>query len=159
MEFEYKAVSPSGEVVTETGEATTRIDMIKTLKDKGYTLLDLKEVSDEVLKKTITGNINFSLEFGVSEKCLVLFTRQFAATLNAGILILRCLAILRKQSTSNALRKILLQVDEDIQKGKTLYEAMKEHSSTFSRLYLSTIRVGETSGSLPKVMNLTRRLP
>ncbi len=137
----------------KNGEATSRIDMIKTLKEKGYTLLDLKEVSAEALKKTGTGNINFSLEFGVSEKSIVLFTRQFASTLNAGIPILRCLTILRKQSTSNALRKILLKVDEDIQMGKTLYEAMKEHSSTFSRLYLSTIRVGETSGSLPKVMN------
>lgn len=152
MEFEYKAIDKNGKMVSDSSEARSRSEMLHKLQEQGMTVLDLQQVAMKSLEDKKQGQIQFNLEFGVSQKTLVFFTRQFASTLNAGLPILRCLTILQRQTISKNLNKILADISQKIQQGKGLHEAMKDHNPPFNSIYLSMIKVGETTGNLAGVM-------
>jgi type IV pilus assembly protein PilC len=152
MEFEYKAVDNLGKVISGKSEADNRIEVITSLQNQGLTLLDLADSRENNHEKLTMGNINISFEGGISEKTLIFFTRQFASTLKAGIPILRCLNLLESQSTSLKMKKVLEDVSADLQRGKSLHEAMASHNPPFNNLYLSMVKVGETTGDLARVM-------
>ncbi len=156
MEFTYRAIDSNGKVVVGSIESASRQEALQNLQDKGFTVLEFKEISEALLeekRKKGLAAINISLEFGVSQKTLVFFTRQFASTLRAGLPILRCLKLLQRQTINKQLVEILDDIIGRIQQGEGLYEAMKHHSPPFSATYLSMVKVGEESGDLPKAMN------
>jgi type IV pilus assembly protein PilC len=153
MEFEYKAVDRLGKVVSGKAEAGSRIEIITSLQNQGMTLLDLKDIVQEIpVETTATGRIDISFETGISEKTLIFFTRQFASTMKAGIPILRCINLLSGQTTSKRMKKVLEELSADIQRGKSLSEAMSAHDPPFGKLYRSMIKVGETTGNLAEVL-------
>ncbi len=84
---------------------------------------------------------------------LTVFSRQFAAMINAGMNLMKCLDILRGQVRDQRLAKIIAAVQADVQAGQTLSQAMGKHPGAFSKLYVSMIRAAETGGVLDQVLN------
>ncbi len=152
MEFEYKAIDASGKMTDGTAEAASRLDLVSSLKEKGLTPIDIKLTAEAELEKKPTGKIKFSFEFGVSEKRLLFFTRQFATILKAGIPMLRCLDMLKNQTSCSKLRQILVDVTNSIMQGKSLSDALKPHNPPFDDLYLSMVKVGEKTGDMANIM-------
>lgn len=144
MEFDYRIVTPQGKVQKGTGKANDQEALKADLRAQGFSILDVAP-----RKKVAQKRQKLSFEpFGVSPRALAFFTRQFSATLRAGLPMLRALATLQQQSSSGRLRKILAGLTNEIQQGQSLYQAMSKYRNTFGDLYLSLIRVGEATGSL-----------
>lgn len=83
---------------------------------------------------------------------LILFTKQLSTMLKAGIPVLRVVEILESQSENPRLKELCRQIGLDIRGGSTLSGALRRHPDVFARLYVSMVQAGESSGSLPLIL-------
>ena len=104
--------------------------------------------------------MNWSLELkipgmggGISDKDLVVFTRQFATMIDAGLPLVQCLDILGKQQDNKTFKQILLKVKEDVESGSTFADALKKHPKAFGELYVNLVAAGEIGGILDTILN------
>lgn len=88
----------------------------------------------------------------ITEKDIVIFTRQFATMFNSGIPIVQALDILSKQSENKAMAEVVGKIKADVETGMTLAEAMKKHPKYFDDLYVNLVAAGETGGVLDDVL-------
>ncbi|MBC7329857.1 type II secretion system F family protein [bacterium] len=89
----------------------------------------------------------------IKERDLLVFTRQFATLVRAGVPIIRSLDSLRDQTLNPALRDIIQQIRNDVMGGMSLADAMARHPKVFSPLYVSMVRVAEATGNMGDVLN------
>src|SRR3989337_1851825 len=83
---------------------------------------------------------------------LVVFTRQFATMINAGLRIVRALYVLSEQTDNKKLKETLDDVRKDVEAGLALSEALEKHPKVFSKLYTEMVRAGEIGGILDDVL-------
>jgi type IV pilus assembly protein PilC len=83
---------------------------------------------------------------------IVVFTRQFATMINAGLPILQCLQILGSQSESAVFRKVINELKDDVESGNTLADSCKKHPKVFNDLYSSLVQAGEIGGILDTIL-------
>lgn len=95
---------------------------------------------------------------GVSVKDKAVFSRQFAALVNAGVAIVRTLGVLAEQCQNPRMKKALTEISDDVQQGVNLSDAMRKHPVCFDNLYVSMVQAGETGGVLDEVMNRLAKL-
>jgi type IV pilus assembly protein PilC len=81
------------------------------------------------------------------------FSRQFAAMVNAGVAMVRCLGVLADQCSNPRMKLVLRAISNDVQQGINLSDAMRRHPECFDTLYVSMIQAGETGGVLDEVLN------
>lgn len=106
------------------------------------------------LKEESSKELNFSIvRKKVKHRALIIFCRQFAATLDAGISIIECLDILRQQTENKLLKEALDDVYNEVQKGITLSTAMKAHPRVFPTMLINMIAAGEFSGALSDILH------
>ena len=84
---------------------------------------------------------------------LSVFTRQFAAMIDAGLPIVQCLDIQTEQSESKVLRNTLRAIKQDVEGGSTLAEALRKHPKIFDDLYVNMVDAGEAGGVLNAILN------
>ncbi len=89
----------------------------------------------------------------VTTKDIVIFTRQFATMIDAGLPLVQCLDILSKQQDNKTFKTILLQVKEDVESGSTFADALKKHPKAFDSLYVNLVAAGEIGGILDTILN------
>jgi type IV pilus assembly protein PilC len=94
----------------------------------------------------------FSLRRRISPKLIVVFTRQFATMINAGLPLVQCLTILANQQENKALANIINQVKGDVESGQSLGEALLKHPKVFNALYTNLVEAGETGGTLDVIL-------
>ncbi|NBQ52134.1 MAG: type II secretion system F family protein, partial [Proteobacteria bacterium] len=83
---------------------------------------------------------------------LVIFTKQFATMLSSGVPLIQTINVLGSQQKNRVFGAVLRRVQNDVENGKTLSEAMRLHKSSFDSLYIAMVRAGETSGSLDQIL-------
>jgi type IV pilus assembly protein PilC len=127
-----------------------------TIQRQGLQVLDVKE--DQGFK--LDGNFDINIDFlsTIKTKDKAIFSRQFAALVNAGVAMVRGLGVMADQCTNKKLKKILLQVNADVQSGMSLSEAMRSHPEAFDQLYVAMISAGEMGGVLDEVLNRLSKL-
>jgi len=84
---------------------------------------------------------------------LVIFSRQFATMINAGMNLMKCLDVLRGQTGDERLRETIDAVRQDVQAGQSLTDALSRHPGVFSPLYVNMIRAAEAGGILDQILN------
>lgn len=84
---------------------------------------------------------------------LVVFTRQFATMINAGVPVVQAIDILRDQSSNITFKKVLREVRENVKAGQTLSEAFSKYPNVFDDLMVNLVKAGESSGALDVIMN------
>ncbi len=89
----------------------------------------------------------------VKVKDKAVFSRQFAAMVNAGVAMVRCLGVLSEQCANPKLKKALLEISAEVQQGTNLSDAMRKHPECFDNLYVSMVQAGEVGGVLDEVLN------
>jgi type IV pilus assembly protein PilC len=104
----------------------------------GFSMEDLEE------------RINVAMA-SVTVKDLAVFARQFAAMFNAGVPMIRCLKVLRDQSSNYKIKYALKHISADVEQGSELSEAMRKHN-VFDELFLSMVAAGEVGGVLDEVL-------
>lgn len=148
--FSYEALDAEKSLVAGTVEATDRNAAIETLKKQGLKPVSLKEKSQEVGLDSI---FNRFIRPKVKTQALVIFTRQFATMIAAGVPLLRALKTLKEHTEDKTLKAALETVYKDIQGGASLAEAMKKHPHVFNDVYVSMVSAGESAGILDEIMN------
>src|SRR5215212_2160815 len=83
---------------------------------------------------------------------LVVFSRQLATLINAGLPIVRSLHILSEQTGNRQLKNVVVQVRKDVEAGLSLSQALEKHPEDFSRLYVEMVKAGEIGGMLDSVL-------
>ena len=152
--FSYKAVETSGVNVTGTIEAADRRSAVAALSEKGQFVINLTEETRTQSagedKKTAPSLADFIPFRGrrISSKDVMAITSQLSTALRAGLPLLNALEIIRDQQHKHATRNMLDDLVRSVSSGQSLSEAMASHERTFSPLYLSMVRVGETGGLL-----------
>jgi len=124
--------------------AQNLIEASAMLRSKGYSVRELQE------KKGFSISLDFS---SVTVKDKAVFSRQFAAMVNAGVAIVRCLGVLSEQCANPKLKKALTAISAEVQQGTDLSVAMVKHPDCFDKLYISMVQAGEIGGVLDEVLN------
>jgi type II secretory pathway component PulF len=152
--FSYKAVEQGGGNVTGMIEASDRRSAVAALTDKGQFVTHLAEETrtpsagdDKKQELSLTGLIPFGSR-RISSKDILAITHQLSTALRAGLPLLNALEIIRDQQHKQATKNMLDELTKSVSSGQSLSEAMAGHENTFSPLYLSMVRVGETGGML-----------
>src|SRR6478672_12166189 len=139
--FTYTARSFSGDLKTATLEAASRDDVIAQLRRQR---LSVVKIDEAVQKKARGGHIKM--------RDVVIFTRQFATMINAGLPLVQALTILAEQSQNKTLSDITRKVVFDVESGNTVADAMGKHPQAFSPLYVNMVAAGEAGGILDTIL-------
>lgn len=143
--FEWSGKTPRGTV--ESGEITagTKDEVITVLRRRNIVPT---AISEKAKKKRI-----FGLGGRIKDKDIVVFTRQFATMIDAGLPLVQALDILSTQVENKALGRVLVQVKTDVESGSTYADALKKHPRVFTELYANMVAAGEAGGILDTILN------
>jgi type IV pilus assembly protein PilC len=89
----------------------------------------------------------------VTEKNIVVMTRQFATMIDAGLPLVQCLDILYSQQDNRTFKRILKQIKDDVEEGSTFADALKKHPDVFDELFVNLVAAGEIGGILDVILN------
>lgn len=103
--------------------------------------------------KDILKSLKFPKSRRVKEKELVVFTRQFATMIDAGLPLVQCLEILASQQENTAFKEILQKVKGDVEAGSTFADALRKHPRVFNDLFCNLVAAGEAGGILDTILN------
>ncbi|TCJ16674.1 type II secretion system F family protein [Rubrobacter taiwanensis] len=143
--FTYKARDRQGTVLKSTLEAEDATAAVAALRRRGLLVIDISEQG--------LGQRDVLEPFRrIKLQDTVVFTRQFATMINAGLPIVRSLYILSEQTENEKLRNVIIAVRKDIEEGVALSDALAKHPEVFSRLYVEMVRAGEAGGILDGVL-------
>lgn len=146
--FAYTARDRLGKVVSGTLEGDNESAVAESLRRQGYIISNLQAQRQ-------AGGFSLSLGGGrkkVKSGELVVFSRQFATMINAGLPLARCLGILGEQTENPGLAVTVQEVLRDVEGGLALSAALDKHPKVFNTLYVSMVKAGETGGILDDVL-------
>src|SRR5918997_1576153 len=138
--FTYTARALNGQLKSATIEAKSREEVVAQLRKQKLTVVKV----DEQTKKKTGGSIKM--------RDVVIFTRQFATMINAGLPLVQALDILAKQSENPALKEVTRQVVFDVESGHTVADALRKHPKAFTDLYTNMVAAGEAGGILDTIL-------
>lgn len=145
MLFVYKGRSRVGRRTKGDFDAPSLKMAEAALRRKGITDLTVKPKPKDILEGTF-------LEGKVTDRDMVIFSRQFSTMINASVPILQSLQIMCEQTENKVLRRILYTIRNDIEGGNSLFEAMRKHPNVFDDLYVNMINAGEAGGILDIIL-------
>ncbi|MEK6715595.1 MAG: type II secretion system F family protein [Candidatus Omnitrophota bacterium] len=140
--YKYTAKDKTGKTIIAIAEAQDEHSLIESLHKKELLVISLTEAKAKKLK-----------EHAVKLDELVIFSRQFATMIEAGIPLAQTLSILTEQIEDKFLAQIILKVRQDIEEGASFSEALKKHQRVFSDFFISMTKAGEASGMLDEVLD------
>ena len=117
---------------------------------------DLLEGSRQVAKKSGAKN---TANKAVKPKILMIFTRQLATLIDAGLPLLRGLMVLEKQERDPVLKATIGKLSDAVQGGSTFSEGLAQHPKIFNKLYINMVKAGEVGGVLELVLIRLGRVP
>lgn len=164
--FEYKGLDGAGKTVSGMKEADSPKTLRSALRRDGIFLTDVLGQADGTIKggpKTgksggagaaLSGDINLRrLARGrVNTDDVAIMTRQLATLLKAGVALVEALAAMVDQVEKEQLKRIVSEVKQNVNEGKSLADALQVHVKVFGPLYVNMIRAGESSGALDSVL-------
>lgn len=145
--FKWSGKNRQGTIQSGEVEAVKKEDVVALLRGQGIMVMTIKEQPKKSAFKIpgLGGG-------GASDKDIVIFTRQFATMIEAGLPLVQCLEILSQQTENKALAKCIKQVQQDVESGSTYAEALKKHPKMFNQLYCNMIAAGEAGGILDTIL-------
>lgn len=144
--FAYVGRTRQGTVKKGELSAKTRDEAVEQLRKQQVVVTSLEERSGK------SGKFRLSFGSGLTDKDLVVFTRQFGTMINAGLPLIQCLDILATQSENKVLRETVADVKNHVESGSTFSDALKRHPKVFDDLYVNMIHAGEVGGLLDTIL-------
>ncbi|KXJ99083.1 MAG: Type II secretion system protein F [Parcubacteria bacterium OLB19] len=148
MLFNYVAVDNTNNKREGTVEAVNVDVAITAIQKRGYTVVSIDPVEEKGL--AALGKIELNLFNSVSNKDIVILSRQISTLFQAHVSPLRIFRLLSAEIENPRLRTAMNEIVEDLQGGSTISKAMSSHPDIFSSFYINMVRSGEESGSLEK---------
>ncbi|MEH6993668.1 type II secretion system F family protein [Neobacillus drentensis] len=126
--------------------AATRREAMVKLKDDGIRVVDITEIPETLM----TMEISFGNPVKLQD--FVIYLRQFATLLKAGVTIVDATGILAAQTESKALKKALLSAEVDLREGIPYSEAVSKHKKIFNPMFINMVKAGEVSGNMDETL-------
>lgn len=126
--------------------ARTRGEAMTLLRKQNMLVTSIKQ-------KARSFDFNISLGGKVKEKSIVVFIRQLATMIDAGLPLVQCLEILSTQSDDKVLAKAVGEIRQDVEAGSTFADAVRKHPKVFDELTANMIMAGESGGILDTILN------
>ncbi|MFM6750297.1 MAG: type II secretion system F family protein [Dolichospermum sp.] len=145
-----------GKARSEKFTANSLTEARINLRNQGFVIQNIKESQTLASQLDIKKIQNSFVKVSVKDKAI--FSRQFAALVNAGVAIVRGLGVLSEQCTNPKLKAALMEISADVQAGVNLSDAMSKHPDCFDGLYVSMVEAGEIGGVLDEVLNRLSKL-
>ena len=142
-EFIYSAKTRGGALSEGAIEAKTKEEAQAILQKQFAEIIKLKKKPYEI-------------HFGkpkITEKDVVIFTRQFATMIDAGLPLVQCLGILSTQTENKAFGKKIGEIKDSVESGDTFSDALRKHPDVFDNLFTNMIEAGEVGGILDTILN------
>lgn len=139
--FSYTAKDANGKTIKGTLQMETSEALLEKLQSSGLMCTNYKEVRQGSGKKATFKTTDVAF-----------FCRQLSSMLTAGLTLVKALDILYKEQEDKRQKQVLLDIYEDIQKGKSLSDSMLAQGNTFPELLVTMVAAGESSGTLDMVM-------
>ncbi|MEN6415180.1 MAG: type II secretion system F family protein [Armatimonadota bacterium] len=146
--FVYTALDPSGKTVKGKVDAESEQLVLSKLHEQRYHILSVTQEKSRTAKPVTSAPSNKKVKLND----MVIFSRQFATMIDAGIAIVRCLDILESQTKDPVLKPVIAQCKKDVKGGLSLTDAFSKHPGVFSRLYVNMVKAAETGGILDKIL-------
>jgi type IV pilus assembly protein PilC len=144
--FAYVGRNRSGAVKRGELTAKTRDEAVDQLRKQNVVVTSLEEKTGK------GGGFNINFGTGLTDKDLVVFTRQFGTMINAGLPLVQCLEILSTQSENKALREAIGEVKTLVEAGSTFSDALRKFPKVFDDLYVNMVHAGEVGGLLDTIL-------
>jgi type IV pilus assembly protein PilC len=142
--FEYTARSQTGQIQKGQMDVASKDDVTAYLRKNRMIMVSVREQPKQI-----------KLSFGsprIKTRDIVIFTRQFATMINAGLPLVQSLNILAAQTENKALADVTRAVVYDVESGNTLADAFSKHPKAFSALYVNMVAAGEAGGILDTIL-------
>lgn len=164
--FSYTALDARGQEVSDVVEAANEQDAIQALRQAGYYPTSVsaagkgakapakaaKAAKGQGMKKEINISIPFLERKTVKPKTLMIFTRQLATLIDAGLPLTRGLTVLGKQEPDKVMRGTVGRLGDTVQGGSTFSDALSQHPKIFNKLYVNMVKAGELGGVMELVL-------
>ena len=147
LNFEYRGIA-AGKYVEGEIEAINNAEAAHKLKEKKVIITKLiqsKKKKQEVKKKQTS---SFSFGGGVKAKEILIFAKQFATMLRAGLPVLNTLNMLVEQTKAKNMKNIIITIRKDLESGNSISKCFEKHPKVFDTVVVSLIKAGEASGKL-----------
>jgi len=151
--FAYSAVDNTGKRITGNIEAATRDEVVNSLQDKDLIITKITRGTSktaghqQVMQTRIT-----IIPTSVKSEDLMIFTRELATMVNAGLPLVECLFSLAEDLDNEKLKKIVHDMGAKIIGGMSFSDALKLHSDVFDSMYINLVKVGEIAGNLEVIL-------
>ena len=123
-------------------------------RDEAMDKLRSQNIQATTVKKKAAGiKLPFSLAGGVTSKELVIFTRQFATMIDAGLPLVQCLEILGNGEPNKNFQRIIFNVKAEVEQGSTFASALNKYPRVFDELFVNLVAAGEVGGILDSILN------
>ncbi len=142
--FEYTARNLKGDLVKDSVDLPSKDDVVAHLRKNRLVVVQVR-VAPRAMSMPKFGG-------GVKTRDVVVFTRQFATMINAGLPLVQALDILAQQTENKTLAGVTRQVVYDVESGQTLADALRKHPKAFSDLYVNMVAAGEAGGILDTIL-------
>ncbi len=163
--FSYVALDSRGQESQGTIDASSTNDAVAKLRQSGYFPTSVveegkagakaapKKSGAKAPQAAIGGKPTPRKTGKIKGKTLMIFTRQLATLIDAGLPLLRGLSVLGKQERDLILKGTIEQLAESVQGGSTFSESLAQHPKIFNKLYINMVKAGELGGVLELVLN------
>jgi type IV pilus assembly protein PilC len=145
-EYIWKAKTTAGNVLKGEMSEVNESVVVTKLQKMHYTEIKVKKKPKDIFE-----NIEF-FQPKVKTKDVVIFTRQFATMIDAGLPLVQCLEILASQQENKTFKRVLMAVKGDVEGGSTFADALRNHPKVFDELFVNLIHAGETGGILDTIL-------
>lgn len=145
--FAYQARDSAGKMTSGIQDALNEDNAVNTLMARGLMVLSIQQKAMARVSRKAAK---------VSDTDLVLFTRQLATMVDAGLPLVSALNALYEQADPKrqaGLRRVVGEITAMVQQGESFYEAICKHPAVFARLYTAMIKAGETGGLLAEILD------
>src|SRR5687768_3232628 len=144
--FAWEARTRAGDVRKGTLDADSEAMVMARLKAEQLNPVRVKKQGRGV-------SLALPIGTGVSQKDLVIFTRQFGTMIDAGLPLVQCLDILATQTENKAFAKVLSDVKTHVESGGTFSDALRRHPRVFDGLFVNLVAAGEVGGILDTILS------
>lgn len=144
--FQYTVRDATGNMRTGTSEAENQDILKRRLQEQGFQVNDVKQTGKSKTKNAASGYGKVKL------KDLSIFCRQFSTMIDAGVSLVRSLDVLGEQTQNPKLKRILREIQVEVESGQQLSKAMQKYPKVFSNLFVGLIRAGEVGGVLEEAL-------
>jgi type IV pilus assembly protein PilC len=137
---------------TDRNGTTRKGVMEAASEDAVVNRLRAEQVTASRVKPAGIGDMELSFGTGVGPNDLLMFTRQLATMIDAGLPLVQCLDILANQAENRSFAKILYSVKSSVESGASFSDSLRKHPKVFDQLYMNLVAAGEVGGILDTIL-------